>query len=352
MLLEKGDAALNLEMTDRVYRAEYSVYGHTKLMEAVTGMDLHHDPDPETILRAQNAFSRAWDMCLNWSTLIGGGHLGQYRTNMGHAVYAEGGTDWDDDIRALFTDEEDVYAFDPMETLPYESEADMIAAFEKQYADSQARSPDMVHMTGTYITVISGMIDLLGWDMLLTAAGVDPDRFGALVERYSRWMERYYVAMAKSNVPLIMVHDDIVWTQGAFIAPEWMRRYVFPAYQRYFSHLKAAGKRILFTSDGDYTAFVDDLAALGVNGFVLEPLTDMRYTADKYGKTHVFVGNADTRVLLWGSRDDIRREVQRCMDIGKKYPGFIMAVGNHIPPNTPVDSCLYYDAFCKELGRR
>ncbi len=352
MLKEMGQAALDLVMTDRVYRTEYSVFGHTKLMEAVTGMDLSHNPDRDTVRKAQNAFAQAWDMCIAWSILIGGGYLGKYRTNMGHAVYAEGGTDWDDNIHELFTDEEDVFNFDPMEKLPHQSEQEMIAAFEKQYADSNAWSPDMVHMTGTYVSVISGMIDMLGWDMLLTAAGVDADRFGDLVTRYSRWMERYYIAMAKSNVPLIMVHDDIVWTQGAFIAPAWMRKYVFPAYKRYFSHLLSAGKKILFTSDGDYTEFIDDLVECGVHGFVLEPLTDMAYMAEKYGKTHAIIGNADTRVLLYGSRDDIRREVKRCMDIGKKYPGFIMAVGNHIPPNTPVDSCLYYDECCKELGRR
>jgi uroporphyrinogen-III decarboxylase len=89
-----------------------------------------------------------------------------------------------------------------------------------------------------------------------------------------------------------------------------------------------------------------------VNGFVLEPLTDMAYIAEKYGRTHSFIGNADTGILLYGSRDDIYREVKRCMDIGKKCPGFIMAVGNHIPPNTPVDSCLWYDEFCKQLGKR
>ena len=62
----------------------------------------------------------------------------------------------------------------------------------------------------------------------------------------------------------------------------------------------------------------------------------MSYIAEKYGKTHSFVGNADTRILLNGTREDIEREVKRCMDIGKNCPGFIMAVGNHIPANTPV----------------
>ena len=40
------------------------------------------------------------------------------------------------------------------------------------------------------------------------------------------------------------------------------------------------------------------------------------------------------------------------MDIGKGCPGFIMAVGNHIPPNTPVDNALYYNQCYLELRGR
>ena len=71
-------------------------------------------------------------------------------------------------------------------------------------------------------------------------------------------------------------------------------------------------------------------AATGVNGFVLEPCTDMRYIAEKYGKTHAFIGNADTRILLSGTPEEIRAEVKRCMDIGKVLPRLFLAVGNHI----------------------
>ena len=74
--------------------------------------------------------------------------------------------------------------------------------------------------------------------------------------------------------------------------------------------------------------------------------------ARDYGRTHGFVGNADTRVLLLGDRDDIRREVARCLDIGRRCPGFVMAVGNHIPPNTPVDNALWYDECYREQSWR
>ncbi|MFC1451939.1 uroporphyrinogen decarboxylase family protein, partial [Verrucomicrobiota bacterium] len=165
-------------------------------------------------------------------------------------------------------------------------------------------------------------------------------------------IQQYYDALGAADVPIVMVHDDMVWTQGAFIHPDWYRAYVFPNFRKFFAPLRDSGKRILFTSDGSYTEFIDDLAETGVNGFVMEPTTDMAYIAEKYGKTHVFIGNADCRILLSGTKEDIRAEVERCMAIGKPCPGFFMAVGNHIPPNTPVENVLYYNEVYEELSRR
>ena len=207
-------------------------------------------------------------------------------------------------------------------------------------------------MTGVYVTCMSGLIAIFGWDMLLCAAGMDAMGFGEVTNRYASWMQQYFDALANSNVPVVMVHDDIVWTSGAFLHPDWYRKYIFPNYKKYFAPLKESGKKIIFTSDGNYTEFIDDIAETGVNGFVLEPTTDMKYIAEKYGKTHSFIGNLDTRVLLSGTKEQIRAEVQRCMDIGKRCPGFFMAVGNHIPSNTPVENALYYNEVYEELSKR
>ena len=119
-----------------------------------------------------------------------------------------------------------------------------------------------------------------------------------------------------------------------------------------FRPLIDAGKKILFTSDGNYTQFIDDIAACGVNGFVLEPGTDLAYIAEEYGRTHVIVGNVDTNALLLGGKEEIEAEVKRCMDTAKNCPGYIMAVGNHIPANTPVENALYYDEIYRKLARR
>ncbi len=352
MSYEDGWAAVHLEMPPRVPRTEYSAEGHWELIAAVTGIDVGVDSPEELKHRARHAFVKAWNYDLFWSTLIGRGEFGELRTDMGHAEYAAGGVDRRDAVRCPFTDPEQVLAFDPQAAYGAKDPAELRRRFEEHYRQQMAGDPVGVRMTGIYITLISGLIDIFGWEMLLLAAGTDLARFGELADRYAAWIQQYFDALGAADVPVVMVHDDIVWTSGAILHPDWYRRHVFPSYRRLFAPLIEGGKRILYTSDGNYTEFVDDIAACGVSGFVMEPTTDMAYVAARYGRTHVIVGNADTRILLFGSRDDIRAEVERCMAIGKGCPGFFMAVGNHIPPNTPLHSALHYNAVYEELAAR
>ena len=352
MSFEDGMAAMRLEFSDRVPRTEYSAESHWELVARVTGIPVTwQSPDSEKG-RASNAFKRAWNYDMIWNVLVHRNYMHGKTTSMGHAVYAAGGTDYDDHVGAAFDDPEEVLKLDPMELYGPLDRGRMTREFNEHYRGSVRYFPDAVNMTGVYITCISGLIEMLGWDMLLTALGTDPEAFGELTNRYCRWIGLFFEALADCEAEVVMVHDDIVWTEGPFAHPAWYRKYVFPNYKKLFAPLREAGKKILYTSDGTYTAFVDDIADCGVLGFVMEPTTDMALIAERYGKDHVFVGNADTRILLNGTREEIYREVKRCMDIGKRYPGFIMAVGNHIPANTPVENALWYNECYEKMSRR
>jgi hypothetical protein len=271
---------------------------------------------------------------------------------MGHAVYAAEGVDRRDTVYCPFKDPEEVLAFDPWQAYGKKDKQELIRRFEEHYQANCRVQPWGVNMTGIYVTCISGFIEIFGWDMLLMAAGIDPVGFGDMTNRYCSWIKQYFDALAETNIPVVMIHDDMVWTSGAIFKPDWYRQYVFPNFKKFFAPILDSGKRLMFTSDGTYTEFFDDLVACGVHGFVLEPTNDMAALAEKYGRTHVFVGNADTRILLAGPKAKIRAEVERCMKIGKKYPGFFLAVGNHIPPNTPVENALYYNEVYEELSKR
>ncbi len=347
MPYEDGWAALNLEMPKRIPRTEYSLELHSGVIRAATGYDIHL-ADPSVRSRAQRALYDSWNYDLVWSTIDSRTIITSFSTRMGHAVYQEGGVDFDPMISSPFSSVEEIFTFDPWEHFGRRNEAGLVAGFESHYQANCQAFPNQVNMTGIYVSCISGVLDLFGWNWLLEALGTDPVRFGKVVQRYSSWILQYFEALANSTAPVVMVHDDIVWSSGPFTKPSWYREFVFPALKSQMDPLRQAGKIILFTSDGNFTPFFEDLVDCGVSGFVLEPLTDLELLADRYGKTHVLIGNADTRILLSGTHQEIRDEVERCLRIGRNCPGYFMAVGNHIPPNTPVGNALYYNQVYEE----
>lgn len=352
MSFQDGWSALHLEMPPRVPRTEYSLESHYDVIRKVTGLDVTPQSGPDIKQQAASQIIKEFNYDFIWSVLIHNQIFGEKRTDMGHAVYQEGGTDFRAETRELYDDPEEALRFDPWKVYGKRDIASITRDFDAHYDENINRNSETVNMTGIYVTCISGLIEIFGWDMLLTAAGTDPEAFGDLTNRYCEWIMQYFIALSNCKAPVVMIHDDIVWTSGMFIHPEWYRKFVFPNYKKLFAPLHEKGKIIMYTSDGTFTDFVDDIAKCGINAFVMEPTTDMAYIAQKYGKTHAFVGNADTRILLSGSKDDIKTEVKRCMDIGKSCPGFFMAVGNHIPPNTPVDNVLYYNDFYMKMSKR
>jgi uroporphyrinogen-III decarboxylase len=350
---ENALAALCLEAPSKIPRTEYSAHGHWDLIKAVTGIDVSAESDRRLQREASSAFVKAWNYGMMWSIWAHSSTcMNGHYTKMGHATYAAGGVDFSETVSCPFEDPEDVLAFRPHEFYTVPDKKTVLEQINAKFHRMNAMFPDCVNMTGSYISCFSGLIEMFGWEMMLMAAGMDPKGFGEVVESYGKFIMQYFEILAESDSDVIMIHDDLCWTSGPVMAPEWYREYVFPILKKETMLLKDCNKKVLFTSDGNYTEFVDDIAKCGVDGFVLEPTTDLGYIAQKYGKTHVIVGNADTRILLSGTKEDIEAEVKRCMDIGKHCPGFFMAVGNHIPSNTPVENALYYNEMYEKYSVR
>jgi len=364
MSYKLGIAAINLEMTDKVPRTEFSVRFHWQLIKKVTGIDTDIIENRKEAIKA---FDKAWDFALSWSTPVYRNYLNNgRRTSMGHSLYIqdfrgfdnvfvdnknEEGSDYDPKKNTPFNSIDEIYDIDFYQEYGEFDQQKLIRAFNEHYQNQLVEHPDTVNMGGVYITLFTGLIEILGWDLMLQAM-FDEKKFDSLIKRYYEWVKQFFIAYAKTDIPVFMSHDDIVWANGPIMNPVWYRKYVFPRLKDLFSIIKESGKKLLYTCDGNYSAFLDDIVECGPDMLFMEPSTDMQYFADKYGTTHGFCGNADTRVLLEGNKEDIYAEVKRCMDIGKKYPGYVMSVGNHIAPNTPVDACLYYNDAYEKLSCR
>ncbi|HGJ66871.1 TPA: hypothetical protein ENS27_16045 [bacterium] len=323
MSYERGMAAFNLQMPDEIPHTQY----------------ITHPEWLKYVQKKQNKPNAGWTELLDfdyvWSVDGPSWNRGRW-TDMGHAIFQADGSDYRLPKPSPWVNLEDIYNLDPLEEY---GPIDLEEQTEKYKAwCASALKGDYVTSGGTYNSVVSFAIAAFGWENLLLAAGTDPQRFGELLNRWADYLMVFVQAWAKTDIEVYHTHDDMVWTEGAIFKPEFYREYVFPNFKKMWDCAKDAGKKILFTSDGNYTEFIDDLSAAGAEGFIFEPLTDLETVVKKCGKTHVIIGNADCRILTFGTKEDVYNEVKRCMDLGRDCPGYFFAVGNHIPPNIPIEN--------------
>ena len=164
MSYQDTGAAIHGEMHSGIPRTEYSAESHWKLVEKVTGIPVNEKSSDEVRGNASRAFMKAWDYGYIWNTLIHAEELDKCRTRMGHAVYATGGVDFDRRIECPFEDVEDVLEFDAVEIYGIHPHAQLVERFNKNYRERQEWFSDAVNVTGTYITLISGLLEIFGWE--------------------------------------------------------------------------------------------------------------------------------------------------------------------------------------------
>ena len=67
---------------------------------------------------------------------------------------------------------------------------------------------------------------------------------------------------------------------------------------------RAAGKKVLFCSDGDFREFAGDIVAAGADGLIFEPVNDFGWLVDRFGaqgiiRIGVVTFGVDDDAALW-----------------------------------------------------
>ncbi|NJD02566.1 MAG: hypothetical protein FIA99_08220 [Ruminiclostridium sp.] len=347
MSYERGWSALNLEMTDRIPKTEF--VDHDEYIRKITGLDPRN---PEQITGIGPSLANILDFDYIWSTYempIVKGRI----TSMGHAVWSDSTGNYQDNACCMFNDTEEVLDFDPVEEYGIPDKKDIVKSFKEYYEKGQNKDyPNSVFTGGRYNTIFSACIRTFGWEMFLSSVPYDYERFDRVLEGFYRITQAEVEAWIDVGIKVYNVHDDICWTAGPPFHPDWYRKYIFPRYKKMWAPLKDAGIKIIYTSDGTYTQFFDDIIAAGADGLVMEPTNPLQCFLEKYGKTKVAMGNIDCRILQFGSKKEIYQEVKRCADLGRNCPGYFFNVSNHIPNGIPIENIEYYFELIDKLGKR
>ena len=253
-----------------------------------------------------------------------------------------------------FRTPEDVFAFSPLaqgdftdipvvESRDYSSEEKLYELYRRDRpAEWGSKAPEgSTASVGFYNTMFMWPLLTFGWELFLQTC-LD-ERFARLMDEFAEINRRVFRVFARLPVNFVVCHDDIVTTRGPVCSPAWMHRYIFPRYEEFWSIVKAAGKEIIFMSDGCMDAFADDVMACGARGIISEPYTDYKAIARKH-KDCFLAGEGDNRILTQNDPDEIEAMVRSMVETARMTGGYVNCIGNHIPWNvTPQGIKRYLD---------
>ena len=270
---------------------------------------------------------------------------------------------------AIFKTAEDVFNFSPLEkgdftdwphvvvNWDYSSEDALYEMFLK--GDGWAIKPpeswgakapvNDTNTLGTYNTMFMWPMLTFGWELFLETC-LD-ERFERIMDEFAELNRRLFSAFARLPHNFVLCHDDIVITNGPVCSPDWMRKYIFPRYEEFWGIVKAAGKEVLFMSDGCVDVYVDDIMACGARGIISEPYTDYKAIAKKYPNAFL-AGEGDSRILQRNNYNEIKQMVEGMTETAQISNGYMMCIGNHIPWNVPGEAVKTYLDLSAEMAYR
>lgn len=145
----------------------------------------------------------------------------------------------------------------------------------------------------------------------------------------------------KRGVDVLGLCDDIAETKGPLFAPWIFKEYFFPHLRKVAEMAHQRGISVMKHSDGNLYPILDDLISLGIDGLhPIEPgAMDLSDVKKRYGNRLFLRGNVDCmNVLPYGSEEDVRKDVRRCIDAAAKGGGFILAESNSMHANVKTEN--------------
>jgi uroporphyrinogen decarboxylase len=180
-----------------------------------------------------------------------------------------------------------------------------------------------------------------------------------LVDRLAELIRDYYLRYIRN---CIEAGADIIWVKGDYATTQWpmlsrehFARHVIPVLKSLVDEARSQGAYVMKHTDGNINPILDMIVDTGIHG--LHPIDpnagmDLGKVKEQYGHRLCLVGNVDCAyVLTWGSADEVRQEVKRCLRQAARDGGYICASSNSIHSAVKAENYLAMVEAIRELGQ-
>ena len=154
------------------------------------------------------------------------------------------------------------------------------------------------------------------------------------------------------QIDAIGLSDDYGTQRGLMISPDHWRRFIKPHLRRMYERIRGAGKFVYMHSCGHVLPVIADLIEVG--GDILQPIQpeamDVFEVKRRFGRDLCLMGGISTqRTLPYGTPEQIRAEVRRCLQDLGAGGGYVMAPAKAIMPGVPIENAAaLIDSFVNQ----
>jgi uroporphyrinogen decarboxylase len=148
--------------------------------------------------------------------------------------------------------------------------------------------------------------------------------------------------------------DDISGVNGMLMSPYHFKEIIYPAMKRLYKNWRKSGLYIMKHTDGNIYPVMDLILDTGIDCLhPIDPLAgmDLGYVKDKWGKKICIMGNVNCAgSLVFGSSEEVTREVKKCIDLAAPGGGYICSSSNSIPRSVKPQNYSIMVKTIKEYG--
>jgi uroporphyrinogen decarboxylase len=204
--------------------------------------------------------------------------------------------------------------------------------------------PEGMKMVGQTGGIFETAEKLVGYEQLCYMLIDDPSLVAAIFEKLDVLYQAMYKGMAEiDGVGALVISDDLGFKTQTMIAPDELRKYVFPSHKKLARIAHAKGKACLLHCCGNLTEVMDDiLDYVGIDAKHsyedgILPVTEAKKL---YGHRMGILGGFDVHRLCISTEQEVRAYTRMLIETCGSDGGYCLGSGNSIAKFVPVRNYL------------
>jgi len=239
----------------------------------------------------------------------------------------------------------DISTVDEVENYKWPSPDDLYGGhIEKEIDDHK----DFAILGGVWAPIFHNITWLCGFETTLVNLNAQPEVSEALIRHVTDFWVGYtkkVLELGRGRIDIIENCNDFGAQNSLIMSPQMFRKFFKPALKRLYNVIKEYGAKVMQHSCGAIAPIIPDLIEIGVDIVNPVQISAEGMSPDilkcEFGDKITFHGAIDTQhVLPEGSVDDVRREVNRVINILGRGGGYILSGSQGFESDIPVENII------------